>query len=260
VRSRASGLRGLAPSALLGLGVVCSSAAWACGETRGRILWGPLDAEPSGDAAAGDSFDDAAAQDGSPASPRPLALTLASVTQANGGHGATRRTFDTCPPGYAVIGYQGGLTALAEAGVDGGLGVWLGRIQPLCGAVELANASSTHLTVVDDGTALLTVGETEDSSWVRKCDVDEIVVGLEGRYGSFVDNLIVVCAHWSVSPVGTFFVDSTRSLEPLGGGGGNTAFTGGQCPAGQMAVGTIVTWGFYVDSLALECGVPSETD
>jgi hypothetical protein len=268
VASRATRLRGLAPRTVLGLGLLGAGAAAACGETRGRILWGPLGAAPTpaptsisgGDASGGDAaVEDVSTPDAAPAMyPRPLAVTPTSSTQPNGGNGARRSTTEPCPPGYAVIGYQGGLTALPEAGDDGGLGVWLGRIQTLCGAVMLADASATHVTVVDDGTTLPVVGETQDSAWVRKCDFDEVVVGLQGRFGSFVDELIVVCAHWSVSPPNTLSVDALRPLAPVGGPGGSRPFGGGMCAAGQMAIGTTATWGFYVDSLALVCGVPSE--
>jgi hypothetical protein len=174
------------------------------------------------------------------------------LTSLHGGDGGIAHS-DTCPANEAVIGYEGDTTD-----ADGGLVTpVVSRIQTVCGVLGL-DGTGSDLVVTDAGTTLPERGLYSGQSWVQMCPADQVVAGFVGRSGAFLDQIAFECGHWSVSgssPDLTFTMDSTTTLTPAGGDGGS-AFAAVACPAGQMAIGTALRSGFFVDAFSLICATP----
>jgi hypothetical protein len=74
-----------------------------------------------------------------------------------------------------------------------------------------------------------------------------------------VDELSFACAHWVVSDVDgspALTIDRMSTLPPAGGDGGDP-FPAVSCPSGEIAVGTALRTGFWLDAFSLVCGTPS---
>jgi hypothetical protein len=160
---------------------------------------------------------------------------------------------DTCPTGQVVIGYRGEVVP-----PDSGLIVVVSRIQTLCGAIVLDETASDPVSITP-GFVLPERGTYAGPSWSEACAQNEVVVGFSGRSGQYVDQLAFQCGHWIVSsedggPVLT--LSATTSLAPVGGDGGSP-FPLAACPTGQMAIGSALRAGFWLDAFSLQCGTPS---
>jgi hypothetical protein len=207
----------------------------ACGlATKGPILW-------EGDSEGGSSEGGVEV----------VILNGQSTTQ-EGGDGGSAYT-DTCPPGEVVIGYRGDLLP-----PDSGLIVVVSRIQTLCGAIVL-EGSAPGLVSFTPGAQLPERGMFSGPSWWEPCPANEVVVGFSGHSGEYVDQLAFQCGQWIVAsgdggPVLT--MTATTSLPAVGGGGGSP-FPAAACPPGQMATGTALRSGFWLDAFSLICGTPS---
>jgi hypothetical protein len=216
-----------------GLGLVASGA--ACGlQTKGPILWeGPSDG----------GLSDSSVE---------VVLINGPSTVRVGGEGGNAYT-DTCPAGQVVIGYRGDVLA-----PDSGLIVVVGRIQTLCGAIVLDETASDPVSITP-GFALPERGTYPGLSWSESCAANDVVVGFSGRSGQYVDQLAFQCGHWILSypdggPVLT--MNATTSLPAVGGDGGSP-FPLAACPTGQMAIGSALRAGFWLDAFSLQCGTPS---
>jgi hypothetical protein len=197
----------------------------ACGlETRGRILWGAV-------SEAGSEVD---------------------LTSEHGGDGGIAHS-DTCPPNQAVIGYQGEVTD-----ADGGLVTpVVSRIETVCGVIGL-DGTATNEVVVGPGSTLPERGLYNGSAWAQMCPTNQVISGFVGRSGSFLDQISFQCGHFIATTSGadpSFTTDTTTMLAAAGGGGGD-AFPAVPCPPGQMAIGTALRSGFFVDAFSLICGTP----
>lgn len=213
-----------------------ASLAWvACSlQTKGPILW-----EGAPDAGLSDSAVEVVFINGPP-------------TVQVGGDGGNAYT-DTCPNGQAVIGYRGEVLA-----PDSGLIVVVSHIQTLCGAMVVDQAAADPVSITP-GFELPVRGSYPGPSWSESCAANEVVVGFSGRSGQYVDQLAFQCGHWTVSnqdggPV--LIMNATDSLAPVGGDGGSP-FPLAACPTGQMAIGSAVRAGFWLDAFSLQCGTPS---
>ncbi len=207
-------------------------------ETRGRILWG------EGTAPEGGALPDGSAH---------VVIRSGQATAQLGGDGGDPYT-DICPTGEAVVGFHG--ETLPD---DAGLIVVVAQIQASCG--KLAVDPSGAVTVAPIA-MLPEHGMYTGPSWADLCGANQVVVGFSGRSGQYVDDLSFECAHWVVSNVGgsaVLTIDGTSTLPPAGGDGGS-AFPAVSCPPGEMAVGTALRSGFWLDAFSLVCGTPGLED
>jgi hypothetical protein len=172
---------------------------------------------------------------------------------AHGGDGGIAHS-DTCPANQAVIGFQGEVND-----ADGGLVTpVVSRIEAVCGALALDGTASNQI-VVGPGVTMPEHGSySGGQSWVQMCQPNQVVSGYVGRSGAFLDQVAFECGHWIASGSGaasSFTMDSTTTLAPAGGDGGS-AFAAVPCPQGQMAIGTLLRSGFFIDSFSLICSTP----
>jgi hypothetical protein len=213
-----------------------ASVTWvACSlQTKGPILW-----EGASDAGLSDSAVE-------------VVLVNGQSTVQVGGDGGNPYT-DTCPMGQVVIGYRGDMLA-----PDSGLIVVVSRIQTLCGAIVVDETAADPVSITP-GFALPERGRYAGPSWSESCAGNEVVVGFSGRTGQYVDQLAFQCGHWVLSnadggPVLT--MNATDSLPAVGGDGGSPIPLAA-CPTGQMAIGSALRAGFWLDAFSLQCGTPS---
>jgi hypothetical protein len=235
------------------LGVLGAGGLAGCGETRALIL-GEV---PSPDAGlvvgtvpdAGLGEDAAIADAGCAACTLPVDLGDATSTSEQGGPTGTAYT-DTCPSGQAVVGYQGFLTAPS-------VGLTLvGGIQAICGALVVSESPPYALTT-GPGVTLPLRGTSQTSPWTQMCPSDQIVVAFDGNSGVALDQVTFLCAPWSASSgvVGaTLSMGAQVALPPVGGDGGMPFQD--SCPAGQLAIGSTLRSGQWVDAFGLVCGTP----
>jgi hypothetical protein len=205
-------------------------------ETRGRILWGAPEGggELASEGGAG------------------VVLLSGQTTPEYGGDGGNPHT-DTCPPGQAVIGYQGELLP-----ADAGLIVTVSRIQTLCGVLAVDGTASNEI-VVTPGATLPEYGMWPGPSWTQTCGTNEVVVGFSGRSDAYIYQIDFQCGHWIVSSTNGIYrlsMDRTTTLGGAGSDAGNQ-FPEVACPVGQMAVGTALRSGFWLDAFSLVCGTPT---
>jgi hypothetical protein len=211
----------------------------ACGETRGLLL---------GEAPLGDSApplaDAAAAEGGS----TPI-VNDEMFTVQQGGPGGSPYV-DICPGNQVVIGYQGFLTAPS-------VGLTLvGGIETVCG--ELAVGESSVALTTRPGAILPMRGGSRTSPWLQMCPADEVVVGFSGRSGLYLDQIAFECAPWVATEAGDDAEPSLGRMVTLTAAGGDS---GGPfvvpCPDGQVARGSHVGAGDWVDAFGLICGSPT---
>jgi hypothetical protein len=236
---------------LFGAGILA-----ACGETKGLVLGESpeLDAGAGVDANAlappdADApSDDAAHLD---AGSLPVTLSGQSLTTQQGGPPGTTYA-DTCPGNQAVIGYDGFLTP-ASVGL-----ILVGGVQAVCGDLYLSGSSDQIATSV--GATLPMRGDSQANYWTQMCPANEVVVGFSGRSGADVDQLAFECAPWlapaSSDGSAALTIGTRVTLSPAGGDGG-TAFSPVECPPGELARGSNVIAGDWVDEFGLICGTPT---
>jgi hypothetical protein len=102
---------------------------------------------------------------------------------------------------------------------------------------------------------LPTHGMMAPTPWTRTCPANEVMVGFTGRSGAFLDQLVFSCAPLTAASeaLGTALTPGTAAaLAPVGGGGG-MPFAQIACPAGQVASGSLVRTGDYLDAVSLIC-------
>jgi hypothetical protein len=202
-----------------------------CTTTRGLLLW-----SASGEA-------------GAASMPSPISWSGQFATAQQGGDGGSP-SLDVCPSGQVVVGYRG---VVSNPGI-----VIVGNLQTLCGIASVGGAASDQV-VVAPGAALPVRGTAPGTPWTQQCPTDQIVIGFSGRSGNLLDQIRFTCAHWIVSSSDagpSLSIDSVTTLIAAGGGGGS-AFPLQECPPGQMAVGSLIDSGDWIDAFGLVCGMPS---
>jgi hypothetical protein len=213
-----------------------------CGETRGIILGeallvdaaSPPDAASSPDAAPDDS---ATIADGE------------TLTAQAGGPGGVSYV-DICPGNQVVIGYQGFVTA-ASVGAT-----LVGAIETVCGVLAFAEASPDITT--SPGATFPMRGNSRAGPWAQMCPADEVVVGFSGHSGLYLDQITFECAPWVVTDGGDGGDLSSESAVTLTAAGGDTGGPSATpCPSGELARGSNVRAGDWVDAFGLICGPPS---
>ena len=214
----------------------------------------PADAEPPADAAPPDATPATIAVD----------LSAATTTSAIGGHttytGSVVVT-DLCPAGHVLAGLAGH--------TRGGGGSYHGPIQAICRPIAAFALTPVEVTVGEPAVTLPLRGEPQatDVEWTRACAADQIVVGVQGRNGAIIDQIVTRCA--ALTPAAAdahaLVVGAPANLPAVGGVGG-AAFGPFDCASGQIAVGVVIYHsgdpGFglgmqYLDGLGLVCATPS---
>lgn len=95
-------------------------------------------------------------------------------------------------------------------------------------------------------------GGSGGSAFTLRCPAGSYVVGMEGRYGAWLDAIAPVCA--PLTPAGDF---GSRTSMPLAGGTGG-GWGSGSCPPGQaighLTYSATATSPSYVDEMTSTCG------
>jgi hypothetical protein len=182
------------------------------------------------------------------APPGPTSITVAEggTTSLQGGTGGNEHV-DVCPGDQVLVGLQG---TIDDPGI-----VLVGSVQGLCGSLGINGARVT----VTPGASLSTWGgDGGPVTWTEACPAGEVMVGVEGRSGAALDAIAVDCARWTVetTDAGAALTMGSTDTSATNGGDGGTAFSA-PCPSGEMARGSDLRAGFWIDAYGLVCGVPT---
>lgn len=92
------------------------------------------------------------------------------------------------------------------------------------------------------------VGGGGGDNYTRSCGTGGILVGLQGKFGSWIDQLTPICVQ--VAANGT--LGSTFTLSRIGGTGGLNIeeFV---CPSGKILAGLVVRWASFINTVELRC-------
>jgi hypothetical protein len=181
--------------------------------------------------------------------PTPIGITLSGSTntaQYGNLSGGTPYN-DTCPAGQAIIGFEGSLVTA---------GGWHGQIQALCGTLQLS-PSAPYTISVSSGATLPVQGAGGELPWVSTCPPNQLVVGFGGRAGLYFDQLSLRCAPLLVNGPPYTLSRGTITNLPSAGGTGGEPFPTTDCPGGQVAIGSRVRAGGYIDAFGLACSSPA---
>lgn len=92
------------------------------------------------------------------------------------------------------------------------------------------------------------VGGSGGTSYSRSCGSTGVLIGLQAKWGSWIDQLTPVCQKYSSS--GT--LGQVFTLSRIGGTGGSN-IREARCPSGSVVVGLGVLWGSYIDDVEIFC-------
>jgi len=223
----------------------------------------PQVAPPDAMAAPPDAAPDASPPDAAPdANPNGPIVTLSGTAPtAYAGHTTSvgsALSNDVCPTGTVLTGLRGRQRMPDQ---------YNGPLWPACRPIVLGG-SPLALTTGAPTTEMTAHGDAlaGDVLWTRDCPDNQVVVGLDGRSGAIVDQLIVDCAPLAVSaqPPFTVTTGAVTQLAAVGIGGGSL-FSPIACPAGQIGRGASTyydgdpTFGLksiYLDGIAIVCTTP----
>jgi hypothetical protein len=150
---------------------------------------------------------------------------------------------DACPAGQLLMGFTGSLASV---------GGYNGQIAAQCGIPQVAASGGNLVVHIALGAALPTRGLQGAQSWTRSCPLDEVVVGMGGRSGLLVDQLIFRCAPITIGAGNTVKVGPTDDLPAIGQTGGS-AFPQTDCASGQVATVARIRAGDAIDAFGLAC-------
>jgi hypothetical protein len=163
---------------------------------------------------------------------------------------------DICPAGQVLTGLRGRLR---------GTDLYHGPIWGACRPLALVAATMT-LTTGSPATDMPEHGDplAGDTTWARDCAEGQIIVGIEGRAGAIIDQMVIHCAPLVVAPQPpyTVTIGAETKLEPAGDLAGGSGFAPLACPAGQLGRGistyfdgdpTFGLQSIYLDGVAIVC-------
>jgi hypothetical protein len=131
-------------------------------------------------------------------------------------------------------------------GVRGRKGDWLDRLQAVC--TKISTPNNVVVNWVGDLSTTQTVGGGGDSFAVN-CPRNMAVKGISGRFGSYVNRLVLRCRPLGVAP----FPGQFPNLNVSGSQSGDQSFNVEFCPNGKPARGFHGRTGGYVDRAGLIC-------
>jgi hypothetical protein len=151
---------------------------------------------------------------------------------------------DQCPAGAAVVGFD--VTATS------GDSSYVARIRAVCGALVMTHAGSIGLEV-GEMTALTVRGTGPGTTMALRCPKNQVVVGYDGRSGSWIDQLSFRCAPLLSTNKDTAVVlGPVTKIGPVGGDGGDQ-YGETDCGPSQVSVGSRARADFFVMTFALSC-------
>jgi hypothetical protein len=92
------------------------------------------------------------------------------------------------------------------------------------------------------------VGGNGGTAYSRNCGSTGVLVGLQAKWGSWIDQLTPVCQ--KISSSGT--LGQVFTLSRIGGTGGSKVREA-RCPSGSVVVGLRALWGSYIDDVEIAC-------
>src|SRR5262249_27873741 len=98
-----------------------------------------------------------------------------------------------------------------------------------------------------DASFTSSVGGDNGQPFTISCDADEVMVGIRGGAGSYIDRVQPLCARWRA---GGWMNEPRRGAWRAGSGGTPYRF---QCPPGQAVAGLKGGAGDFVDRLQVIC-------
>jgi len=158
---------------------------------------------------------------------------------------------DACGPDRVLTGLIGTSGALTAMGLD--------SVQARCAQLTVSTTAPI-LIGTGDSAVLAAHGTVGGARRAGICPANQVITGLEGAVGQWIDRLYVHCAALEVRMVAgdlTVVVEPPTRLEiPLGSPTPN-GLIAADCPAGAIAVGIEGNSGLAVDLLALRCARPT---
>jgi hypothetical protein len=184
--------------------------------------------------------------------PTSVVVAGESETAMHGGSDPTDMVYkDPCPQGGPVIGYTGSVDSRSPESV--------GFLATVCGKLNVTSSGNGCQVTVGPGSTLPTRGQYGDTPFTQMCPTNQVVVGMRGRAGAYMDQVAFVCAPLVVTSGASGYslsFGSTTVLTAAGGSGGGVFDDA--CPAGQIARGSnISVFSGVVDRMGLVCGTPS---
>ena len=154
---------------------------------------------------------------------------------------------DRCPPAdQVVVGFRGTFD-----------GNGVSDLQAVCGQLTLTRSGTTYVVGTSGAMALPARGGGAGSSWTAMCPANQLVTGIEGRAGQWIDLFRVVCAPLTMAADGRSVARGSETLLPAQGDptGGN-AFND-RCSTSQVVSGAFIRAGLWVDGFHLYCAAPT---
>jgi hypothetical protein len=158
---------------------------------------------------------------------------------------------ESCGPGRVLTGLIGTSGALTAMGLD--------SVQARCAELTFTTAPAIMIGT-GNSVALAAHGTVGGARREGICPANQVITGLEGAVGPWIDRLYVHCAALTVRIVAgglDVVIEAPTRLEiPLGSPTPN-ALMPAHCPPGAVAVGIEGNSGLAVDLLALRCARPT---
>jgi hypothetical protein len=159
-----------------------------------------------------------------------IVLADAPATREIGGTYADPVIGDECPAGSAVVGFDVAATPAPDVFVD--------RIRAICGAIVVTRGASIAIEI-GATTALKERGTGPGTAVALRCPKNHVVVGYDGRSGSWVDQLSFRCAPLVLANDDkAVALGDVTPLGPVGGGGGSPHGVT-DCGPATVAVGSL---------------------
>jgi hypothetical protein len=173
-----------------------------------------------------------------------ILLTAAPATREIGGTYTDPSVEDECPAGAAVVGFDVAATPDPSVFVD--------RIRTICGTIVVTRGGSIAIEI-GATTALTERGTGPGTAVALRCPQNQVVVGYDGRGGSWVDQLSFRCAPLVLANNDTVVVlGDVTPVGPVGGAGGSPQGVT-DCGPATVAVGSRSLTNPFLMKLSLSC-------
>lgn len=153
----------------------------------------------------------------------------------------------SCDSGEVLVGLSGVFSYYVGYFV-------LARVNPVCASMELVNAVPSDVTFGDEsvGQEIGTFGSPDEESFNLRCPAGEVLSGIHGRGGEYLDQLGLVCRAVSLTSEQD---DITLGEAGYFQGFGSNAGSGQQllCPGEMLANGIRVVGNDYAIGIFLNC-------
>jgi hypothetical protein len=138
-------------------------------------------------------------------------------------------------------------------GFDGVFDEFFQGLTAVCGAPGYQPEIDGSISVVVVGEVPQTPrGGVIGTTVGGRCPENQVVVGLDGRAGLLVDQIVLQCAPILVDGA-TISFGAIGNAAPFGGEGGVAIPEPIPCPAGALATGAVIRAGDAVDAVGLRC-------